>query len=346
VELEIVVKIALVLIAYVFLAGAAQAECAAVRAAWRIPDPGPEVEPFNLPPIDDCSPEESAMFRANFNAIAEAVPIASPDEVYGTWLGDDVFLQSLGIVPSAQEVLRISPGQGPDTLEIEQFLFVPLLSASQPHFEDGQYVGWVVRGTLESLEGQGRYRVPILVPLEYGNSIFSDYRGEDLFFKTRMNHFDREVGFRRVGDTLVLESEVLDYGAGPLSANLTTYTRVKDEAPNIAIGVVVAFGVAQVPYFECLTFQLSEGKGPIFDTIAPAGQDDLVALLEDLLAKRALFTSARAQLEEYEPLSEEQEATLLALGDRQLAAQETPLAKSLQAALTEGGTKLGCPDLY
>jgi hypothetical protein len=112
------------------------------------------------------------------------------------------------------------------------------------------------------------------------------------------------------------------------------------------MGVVVAFGVSAFDYFECLTFQLSDGKGPIFDTIAPAGQDDLVALLEELLAQGEFFAAFRTQLLAPQQLTEEQKATMMALSDRKLAAEKTPLAKSLQAALTEGGTKLGCPDIY
>ena len=88
-------------------------DCAELRASFAVAEPPADggIPASALAWLEDevvpgCTAAETAMFHANYGAAARAEPPASVDQLYGTWLGDDVLLYVAGIVVPGQEVGR------------------------------------------------------------------------------------------------------------------------------------------------------------------------------------------------------------------------------------------------
>ncbi|MCG6902212.1 MAG: hypothetical protein LJE68_05970 [Rhodobacter sp.] len=332
------------------MAGAvAQAdECADLRRVLRVPDAVVKVPPGNPgAAVADCSIEETAMFQKNYNAIAHAQPPDDASRLYGTWLGDDVLMTIAGLAAPGQEVLKISAGAAPDSLQIRQYWIKAAFPEGQefPWEDAAGYGGWVSAGTVFADGGPGRYRAePYQDSFRYSGISFEFGRSDDLWVKSQVNHFEGGIGLALDGAALVLRSETRDPRTLQLAPRVTTYTRVAEGAPDLAILLVAMTELSQARTFECFTHQISDRAGPLIDAIAPLSPEDLRAMLSQRAQLHIKISSLRDKRPLDVPMSEADQATLQTLTEQMVAANEDPQYRAAMQAIFEGGD-LGCPIL-
>lgn len=330
----------LVLLLLVASPGHAKDDCAALRQAFHVPDPGPSVGTQNIPIPFDCTPEESAMLVANMNAIEDAKPVTSVEQLYGTWLGDNVLLYVASEITFGQEVLRISEGDSPNTIKIEQLWFSTYVHGDNLSWDGSSYSGRITMGTLEQKDSLDMYWANYDTPLRYSNITFNPERGSDLFIKGMVNHFDFPVKFGLSNDTLVLRGNVRTIASDGAQTVEATFTRVAHYAPDLALIIVLEFEVSALEHFDCLVHQLSSGEGRLFEAIAPAGLPELEAYLRE----RHVLRQELQKLHRNEVLSDAQKEALSTSMTRFIEMDELPVAQALRDALSQGDG-LGCPRL-
>ncbi|NJM82701.1 MAG: hypothetical protein HC844_09510 [Tabrizicola sp.] len=269
---------------------AESASCDSIMQAMRIPQPEAEPTLKLLPPIADCTQAQSGMFAMNSNALARATP-ASPDQIYGTWLGDDVYHYSLGLTLPGQEVITIAEGSAPGEIMIRQAWFhLSYEAADAANFDDeGRWIPYVAKGVLLAADDPGSYRPDHMNPIDYPALPMSGERALDLWRMERINHFDGVVSFAVDGETLVLSTEFLAQPFRTPERRTATFSRVSPGAPDLAIATIDAIGLTVSGNFDCLTHQISEGHGPFIDALGP---DGLKAWREHM-AKLHVATSER-----------------------------------------------------
>lgn len=318
--------------------------CDDLMAAFHVPPPPRDVR--NAPGIDlnDCTRDELAMFQKNLAAIARAAPVADPAELHGTWLGDDVLGPVAGLTVAGQEVLRIAPGAEPGTLDIRQDWVKAVLPNGQPlpFTPEAGYTGWLARGTLHPETGRKGGYAPGDAPFTYSGRTFEFERSWDLSVKYKLNYFDLPLTFLRDGDTLVLRYAYTDPWTREETENTVTFTRVADDAPDIAILLVAALEQSQTRSFDCFTHQLSDGQGALIDAFAPLSPDEAVQLIWPVVA----FGIERDRLIRMPDADRDADwqAEIEGLMERQIAHTTDPDYRSLLQRIFE--SDLGCPSLF
>lgn len=206
-----------------------------------------------------CSLREMAMLTANFAAIDAAQPPADPASLAGTWLSDDIFLMVAGVVVPGQEVLVVgeplpapdgAPDGAPDptmappagSLPISQYWYhgiAPPRLASVWN-QKNEYYGLIASGHLPP-DGKGGFADNGIRPfLDYAGITIMPERAEDLFLKSRLNIFQREVGFALASDGSAADTLVVAFDAAmPIQRIWTerkrTYHRVAPDSPDAAL---------------------------------------------------------------------------------------------------------------
>jgi len=142
--------------------GMAQAQdCELLMRSFAVSQPEPGAVSKKLTrSAFDCSGDQIAMFERNYNAITKAQPVTGADDLFGTWLGDDVLLYLMGVVVLGQEVLTISPGEEPGSIRVRQY-WIKSTTPDQQAFpwdiEDG-YKGDLAEAMLNPQQVAGEYR--------------------------------------------------------------------------------------------------------------------------------------------------------------------------------------------
>lgn len=285
---------------------AAASACAELMDAFHVTQGQPPQILANTTLLD-CGPADLSRFRINARALEAAVVPEDPADLYGTWLGDDVLLYLSGITVPGQEVLRIGPGREAGQIEIRQYWVKPILTASAGLGLDteGRYDGLVASGTLVPQQDGYSAFVPPLQGLTYTGKTFEFSRADDLRVMAQINHFDETVILKlaRIAqeEILVLHSAVRDV-ARNREPRQATYTKVAEGAPDLAITLLSLHAQSMALHFDCLTHQISEGKGPLFEAIAPVSLEAL---------RTATMRAAQASQSSRQVLAE-----LLAVKDR------------------------------
>ena len=322
------------------LASAAQADCADLRAAFAILDP----TGFQPDGSGECTPQEWAMFRANGAAIDQARAPEDPAALYGTWLGDDVYLYVTGVMIAGQEVLVIRPGLSDGQLHVTQYWYTYSTVSDSDGWADGEYPGLVADIYLTPGTG-GAYEVELFgglpgdpEPITYGTASLGWERSEDLRIKSDLNYFEREVSFRLADDVLVVDAERLEPLLRDTKPVVRTFTRIEDGVPDLALKLTVLYEISFAQNFDCLSHQLSGGPGPF---LASAGVADAREIKE--LAAKALEINARraAAMTLAKAGDEAARDTWLAATDEMLAFMKEPLPMRLEEVLRDPA-RSGC----
>ncbi|MGP6086608.1 hypothetical protein ACTXGA_06530 [Antarctobacter jejuensis] len=264
----------------------ADATCAEIQAAFRVPPPPSGVSEDPGGPLG-CSREALQMFIYNINAVAEAEPVGDLSDLHGVWLGDLVLQFVVGAVVPGQELLVFAPGKEPGTLEVRQYWMKAVAPAANPLWsEDGEYLGLMAEAVLERDPG-GAFVVPRFdeQPVRYSGLQLEFQRSHDLEVKTKMNHFELPLELRLAGDVLVLEGALRDPASRKQLDYVQTYTRVAPGAAELALGVVAVFELSQSRNFDCLTHQISDGEGPFVDALGDDGMDGVKRLVFRFIAE-------------------------------------------------------------
>lgn len=227
-----------------------------------------------------CSLREMAMLTANFAAIDTAEPAADPAALAGTWVSDDMLLGASGAVVPGQEVLVIGdpvPDAGDPravppagSLPVSQYWFHGFIPETQPVWnEKDEYYGLIVSGHLAP-DGAGGYGARNIPPLlDYAGITILPERTEDLFLKSRLNLFQRDVGLALAQDTLVLTYDAPIPIARTWSERIRTYHRVSPGAPEAALRMLRGAGLPMTPNFNCLALKISAEDPALLAAIAP-----------------------------------------------------------------------------
>lgn len=336
-------------LAWVLAGGAALAgpDCDALRQSFRIPAPDPGVHGIGFR-LADCDPEEVAMFKANWNAVAKAESADAPakEDLYGTWLGDDVLSYVAGVTVPGQEVLRIGPSEVPDRIATTQSWYkaatpnLPSLPWSDPE----GYLGIVAEGELVSDVAPGQWAMDPFGArsIRYGAYPLEWERSYDLYVRGELNHFERSLAFRIVGDVLVMEAEVMNPISRETTVKQLTYTRVPDLAPDLALLTGVAMERSQAQTFDCFTHQLGEADSPLLQAMAPLTVDEMLDGVSDYLVlqgkREALVVAGAGSL----PADAQAEVDAL---DAQIAeAGKSPAMRKI-VEMQESGSDYGCVPL-
>ena len=277
----------------VVLPGMARAEvdCSAVQAAFRVPVPaGVSDDPQGAL---GCSRVALEMFVANRIAVERAVPVSDPADLHGVWLSDLVLPQLIGVEVSGQEVLVVAPGPEPDSLKITQYWMKAVEPPANPLWsEDAEYLGLVAEVTLTKPGGDTLVFDGLANSIKFGSLQLEFGRSHDLLIKTRLNHFESRFGFRIFEDVLVLDSSMQHPITRDVQEYSQTYTRIAPGAAELALGTVAVFQFNQARYFDCLTHQISDGKGPFVDAL---GEDGLPGLQRHV-EKRIRLSAQRKRI--------------------------------------------------
>ena len=246
--------------------------------------PGAEAVP--LPQIREtggCSLREMAMLTANFAAIDTAEPPADPAALAGTWMSDDIFLSAASVVMSGQEVLVIGdpvsapdapskPGMGPvaGSLPVSQYWYHDF----SPHNwsvwnEKNEYYGLITSGYLAPKDKGAYADDPVQPLLDYSGITILPERTEDLFLKSRLNVFQRDVVFALAQDTLVLTYDAPVPIQRVWAERKRTYHRVAPGSPDAALRMVQAAGLSTKLHFDCLAQKISDEDPALLAAIAP-----------------------------------------------------------------------------
>lgn len=325
--------------------GQAASDCAVWMEAFRVPPPaGPVPEVGETGPDWTCPPDRTAMFLKNYNAIGKADTPAEPEDLYGTWLGDDVLLYVTGAAVPGQEVLRIAPMAAQDGIAVRQLWYKAITAPGTAYpWDIGQgYTGVIAEGVLAPQDQPGTYRARYDAPIRYGGLNFEYERGFDLFVKARINHFQGPVSFSRVGDTLVMTTETMDPLLREPESRIVTYTRVDETAPDLAIMLVRLLNISQARHFECFIHQISDGKGSLIDAMAPLDPEGVVRVLGPLHDVGIRFEATMAMAPPGAPLPKALLAVARSLQEQRLNLVQDEGVKSLTARLLQAD--LGCPD--
>jgi len=273
---------------------AAAVDCAALLAGLRVTP----IAPVTRDDDDDtCIARNFAALTMNIDAALQAIPVEGPSALIGTWLGDDVALPLAGVMTPGQEVLRISQGPQDGTIVVRQFWYKARLPGrtEAPFDAQGDYVGLVSQAVLTVRAGGYFTPDTFANPVIYAPGRFQFRRSNELFVLARLNHFDRTGRFLRHGDTMVLQSE--RFPVPPQTdiwTNTSTYTRVTDAAPDIALLLVATQDLSQLRFFDCFAHQISAGRGPLLTALAPHSLDEVQAWMLRILS----FHRRLAQLQD------------------------------------------------
>ncbi|MDO5606123.1 MAG: hypothetical protein Q4G25_13275 [Paracoccus sp. (in: a-proteobacteria)] len=307
---------------------------------------GTRYAPAMAVPSDGCSAAQLAALTANLGAIPGAQPVSDPAQLYGTWVSDDILTETTGLTVSGREVLVIGPPDadhrpgGGAAISIRQYWFKPVFGHRAPIWdENGEYLGLVTQGTLETQDGHSYRRGLMDAAPDYTDIAFLGNRGEDLFLQARLNHFDQPVDFALNGDTLVMgvERRMPLFFIGKRAE--MTYHRTAEGSPEAALRLVTAMGVPAGRYFSCLMRGIS-GNDPALDVLfAPDGIQGAVALAHDLIRNVRQMDALRAQVRRGEQMSDEDQAVMIAAAERGIALTEQ--MDPLRDALLAGEI---CPD--
>ena len=321
---------------------AAAQDCAALMQSFRVAAPPPSLSAMvgEAPEGFGCSAAEMAMFQANHAAIAVAEPPADPADLYGTWLGDDVILAVAGITVAGQEVLRLGPGED-GGLAVTQYWYKAVTpnSPALPYDPEAGYLGLVAEGTLPPSGPPGRFEGELLGEAEiaYGTLRLEYERSHDLWVRARLNRFERPVEMALAGDTLVIRSDQVTPVKRSLAEQVDTFTRVAPGAPDLALLIVSFLEISQTAHFECFVHQLSDGRGPLLEALAPHGPEALRQALTAMVANEVQMAALRAQ--EPPPLDE-----MRALLEARIALMQAPTLRHLIDRIG-AGADLGCAPL-
>lgn len=245
---------------------------------------GAETMPLpDIPESRGCSLRELAMLTANFAAIGPAQPPADPAELAGTWMSDDIFLSVAGVTVPGHEVLVIGdPVPVPDgprksmldpepgSLPVSQYWYHGFTPYQYPVWNaQNEYYGLIVSGYLTS-DGQGGYADnPAMPTLNYAGTTIIPERTEDLFLKSRLNVFQRDVILALAQDTLVVTYDAPIPIQRVWTERQRTYHRVADGSPDAALRMVRGMELRMMPYFGCLTRMISTEDPALAAAMAP-----------------------------------------------------------------------------
>lgn len=322
--------------------GAAEATCAAVMASMRVEAPPADLD---IPPgsatYADCTAAELAMFNANRAALREA-SVVDPRALVGTWLSDDVIGSVVGALVAGQEVLRVAPGETPGTLFVTQFWMKAVApeGAGPLWSDDAAYRGIVAEGTLSD-RGNGRYEAASDGAIVYSGRSFEASRSYDLLIMLYLNHFEWGVTLGRAGDVLVLEGTFRNPQSGADERKTLTYTRVADEAPELAMMAVVGLAIPQVRLFDCLTHQFSDGRGPLFEALSPMEPAQVVALVRENFRIDLEREMVLRRIEARGAPTAADRAALMAVTERARALYEAGALRRLDAVMRDA-ERSGC----
>lgn len=292
----------------------------------------------------DCTIQQLAALTANLQARQKAVPPEQESALYGTWVSDNILTDVIGLTVAGREVLVIAPPDGPreapafgpppSDVEIRQYWYRALEPFGQTNWtEDGDYVRLVVEGNLPRHSEGGYYAPQAAAPLSYRLVTLDPERTEDLFIKSRLNHFDRPVHFALEGDTLVLDARALVPVYRVDDIRQLTYHRVADGSPDMSLRLIGALGLPMSRYFDCLTRKISDEAPELLDVLAPLSlqeTDDLLREYHRAEWRRNELTQRLQADRENQGLREE----LIALmkGQQSLKDRLAPLTVDLPAA--------------
>lgn len=262
--------------------------------------PGAEAMP--LPDIGEnqsCSLPEMAMLTADFAAIDKAETPTDPAALAGTWISDDIFLSAASLTVPGQEVLVIgapvpaadappAPDAGPDagpkagSLPVSQYWYHGFTPYTHPVWNaENEFYGLILSGHLTP-NGVGGYADdPVTPRIDYAGITIIPERAEDLFLKSRLNVFQRKVGFALAEDRLVLTYDAPVPIHRVWTERKRTYQRVADGSPDAALRILRAAGLPFMPYFGCLTRKISDQDPALLAAIAPITLPELDAELRE-----------------------------------------------------------------
>jgi len=321
---------------------AAAVDCAALLAGLHVTP----IEAITEDDEDYCVENHLAALTLNIAAAVQADPVDDTASLVGTWLGDDVAVPLTGAMTAGQEVLRISEGPQAGTVLVQQFWYKANLPGRSgiPFDEQGAYVGLVAQAVLTVRTGG--YFMPDTFdnPVHYAGDRVQFRRSNELYVLARLNHFDSTGQFLRNGDTLVLESERFPIPPQTdMWTNTSTYTRVSDPAPDIALMLVLRQSLSQVRFFDCFTHQISDGRGPLIAALAPFSTDELHAGL----LRFAALTQRLERLQNPDIPLPEGQTRAEAFAQFQtdfVALLQTPIAQHLER-MADTPDALGCASL-
>ncbi|SNS61667.1 hypothetical protein [Antarctobacter heliothermus] len=328
------------------LPGLARADvtCAEMQAAFHVPPPPTGVSEDPDGPLG-CSIEALKMFVVNHSALAEAVPVSDLSDLHGAWLGDRVFPYLSGIRVAGQELLVFAPGPEPDTVAVTQYWMKAMSGPSNALWsDDGGYVGVATEVVLERA-GDGKFGVfRSGTSIRYGGLLLELERSRDLAVKAQLNHFELPFALRLAGDVLVLEGAHREPATRIPVDYARSYTRVAPGAAEQALTLVISFSLSQARFFDCLTHQISNGAGPLYEAMGAADVSALNALTRSMIAngrRRGEVVSALEAVEDQDKrdlLRQE----LVDWTEAYVALIRTPEARSLMDRFNEASGGV-CP---
>lgn len=296
----------------------------------------------------DCSSDQTLQFSLNLNALRDAVPVEDTAQLHGTWLGDDVLMYLAGVVVPGQEVLKIAAGPEPGSLHIRQYWIKTGAGPDRalPWVAGEGYAGLVTETWLFRDDPGKGFRADYFgSENRHGNLSLEVDRAYDLVVKQWLDRFSAQVWPALDGNALVLRHERQDGLTREYSEVVATFTRVAEGAPDAAILLVAALEVSQAQNFECFTNQISAGRGPLIDALAPEGVDGVVAMLERRALLVAEIERLRASLPPRVLPDEAHKAAMRELGKQMSEAFDDPTHLSTMRRILEAGD-LGCPRLW
>ena len=249
----------------------------------------------DINPRQGCSLREMAMLTANFAAIDKAEIPADPAAFAGTWMSDDMFLGTAGLMVPGQEVLVIgepvpaseaaaTPELGPaaGSLPVSQYWYHGFTPYTHPVWNaQDEYYGLIASGHLTPRDKGGYADDPIQALIDYAGITIIPERTEDLFLKSRLNVFQRDVVFALAQDTLVLTYDAPVPIHRVWTERKRTYHRVAPGSPDAALRILQAANLPAMPYFNCLTQKISDADPALLAVIAPMTLAELDAELRE-----------------------------------------------------------------
>lgn len=340
------------------MAGDAQAgpECEALLASFGISpedvleDDAPQDVPIALQGVEisDCSPAQLAATFVNRRALRDATVPSSIDEIAGTWINDRIGPMLAGTRLAVFDLVTISAAEISGDLQIVQEAATHLVfrQPEHPNFTSQSALAPVSKGILFP-DGEGGWKNFDERLWEHSSQSLSMSRAWDLMMKADVNHFESVVRFRRLEDTLVIESTYRNPTDLQEMTHVSTFSRISRESAESALWLVVGTESSMARNFLCLARQLEAGSGPFFDLIGDTKTVDIRAVLAEIYEGYKDMTTTRQQLHDA-PEGDDRNS----LNDRlskilndQRKLYDDPAMKALNAATFDAPARFGCSDL-
>ena len=218
-------------------------------------------------PVADCP--QNQLFQLTYDVLAEqaAIPVASADQLIGTWVSDDFLPVAAGIFIPVYEVLEIGPGDAEGEVRIVQHL-MRTADPAEMWFGEGGMMPPVDVAAAGRFAVYGDHAAVLAGPgkLEPRRVRYFDFpiegeRTTGLAMRMRMGAFlqTRPIDVRTSGERLVF---TFFDRASPKAMRVMTYRKRADHLPRAAILMAILGEMSSI-HFHCM-MQAIEGPRPAF----------------------------------------------------------------------------------